>query len=95
MPPYFAPSGVTLEESLTYSIGFLGPSIAELLTDFGQFIEEKNVLNKRYDGKNLDYSSAGENMSMNEVENFRGSLKDILNDQLFELWLRNYFKNDD
>jgi hypothetical protein len=34
-------------------------------------------------------------MSMNEVENFRGSLKDILNDQLFELWLRNYFKNDD
>jgi hypothetical protein len=65
------------------------------LTDFGQFIEEKNVLNKRYDGKNLDYSSAGENMSMNEVENFRGSLKDILNDQLFELWLRNYFKNDD
>ena len=65
------------------------------MTDFGQFIEEKNVLNKRYDGKNLDYSSAGENMSMDEVENFRGSLKDILNDQLFELWLRNYFKNDD
>ena len=95
VPPYFAHSGVTIEESLTYSIGFLGPSIAELLTDFGQFIEEKNVLNKRYDGKNLDYSSAGENMSMNEVENFRGSLKDILNDQLFELWLRNYFKNDD
>jgi len=95
VPPYFAHAGVTMEESLTYSIGFLGPSISELLTDYGHFIEEKNVLNKRYDGEDLNYASAGEKMSMEEVENFRGSLKDILDNKFFELWLRSYFKNDD
>lgn len=95
IPPYFPHSGVTIEESLTYSIGFLGPSIAELLVEFGQFIEEQNALNKRYDGDKLNTGSSGEHMAAQEVENFRDSLKSVLDDQLFEKWLRDYFNNDD
>jgi len=95
IPPYFAHAGVTTEESLTYSIGFLGPSIAELLVEYGQLIDEQGTLNKRYDGDKLDPSSAGENMSGQEVENFRDALKDALDDLLFEKWLRSYLKNDD
>ena len=94
LPPYFPHAGVTTQESLTYSIGFLGPSIAELLVEYGQFIEEQGVLNKRYDGDKLDPSSAGEHMSGQEVENFRGSLKDALEGLLFEKWLRSYFESD-
>jgi 50S ribosomal protein L16 3-hydroxylase len=94
IPPLFPHAGETIEESLTYSIGFLGPSLSEMMVEFGQFIEEQGGLNKRYDANFLNQSSAGDDMSSGEVDNFRQTMTDALNSGLFEEWLRDYFAND-
>lgn len=93
LPPYFPHAGVTTQESLTYSIGFLGPSLAELLVEFGHYIEEQGKINTRYDGNKLDGTSAGENLSEKELNNFRNMLTSAINEQEFEDWLKGYFSN--
>lgn len=93
IPPLFPHEGKTLEESLTYSVGFLGPSMSELMVEFGHFVEEQGNLNNRYDGTKLDESSAGDNMSKEEVENFRTAMTKAIASDEFEEWLRSYFEN--
>lgn len=95
IPPNFPHSGQTIDESLTYSIGFLGPSIAELLVEYGHYIEEQGEINVRYDGNELDQTSSGENMSPGEVANFRTSLSHALHSDHFEKWLHGYFSDDE
>lgn len=95
IPPLFPHSGETIDESMTYSVGFLGPSMAELLIEFGHYIEEQESLNSRYDGGQLDANSSGEDMDESEVNNFRTSLTDLIRSDQFEEWLRRYFKNED
>ncbi|MDG1437736.1 MAG: cupin domain-containing protein [Emcibacteraceae bacterium] len=94
VPPRFPHAGETLEESLTYSIGFLGPSLSEMMVEYGQFIEENENLNKRYDAELLDPSSAGDDMADQEVDNFRTTLIDAIKSEQFDPWLRDYFEND-
>ncbi|MCC3860305.1 cupin domain-containing protein [Pseudemcibacter aquimaris] len=91
IPPYFPHSGETTQESLTYSVGFLGPSLSEMMVEFGHFIEEQEKLNSRYAGAKLDEQSSGDDMSVGEVENFRNSMRDAINSEHFEAWLRSYF----
>ncbi|MBT5188015.1 MAG: hypothetical protein HOH19_02980 [Kordiimonadaceae bacterium] len=95
IPPLYPHSGETLEESLTFSIGFLGPSLSELLVEYGHYIEEQEKINSRYDGNLLDATSAGDDMSIGELANFRGSLTDAINSDHFETWLKSYFANSD
>lgn len=95
IPPLFPHSGETIDESMTYSVGFLGPSMAELLIEFGHYIEEQESLNSRYDGGQLDANSSGEDMDESEVNNFRTSLTGLIRSDQFEEWLRCYFKNED
>ncbi|MDG1707729.1 MAG: cupin domain-containing protein [Emcibacteraceae bacterium] len=94
IPPRFPHSGETQEESLTYSIGFLGPSLSEMMVEFGQFIEEQDSLNKRYDADSLKPNSAGLNMVSEEVDNFRTTMIDAINSEKFDEWLRDYFLGD-
>ena len=95
IPPKFPHAGETIDESLTYSIGFLGPSIAELFVEYGHYIEERGEINLRYAGNKLDQMSAGENMSGGEVANIRSSLGNALNSDHFDKWLRGYFRGDE
>ena len=95
IPPLFPHSGETLSEALTFSIGFLGPSLSELLIEFGHFIEEHEEINNRYDGNELDSSSAGDDMAKKEVDNFRNTLSDAIRSKCFENWLRDYFSSSD
>lgn len=95
IPPLFPHAGETLDESLTYSVGFLGPSMSELLIEFGHYIEEQEKLNHRYDGNTLDVTSSGDDMAKKEVDNFRATLIDIIHSDEFETWLRDYFKSSD
>lgn len=95
IPPKFPHSGETITESMTFSIGFLGPSLAELVVEFGQYIEEQEALNHRYHGNELDENSSGRKMSASEIENFRRTMSDVLNSEQFEHWLRGYFENRD
>jgi len=94
IPPRFPHAGETLVESLTYSIGFLGPSLSEMMVEFGQFIEENENLNKRYDADLLNPSSAGDDMADQEVDNFRATLIEAIKSEHFDGWLRDYFEND-
>ena len=94
IPPYFPHSGDTIEEALTFSIGFLGPSLSELLVEYGHYIEEQDAINKRYDGNELNVSSSGDQMSQGEVNNFRNSLTEAIGSDHFENWLRGYFSNN-
>ena len=95
IPPLYPHAGDTIEESLTYSVGFLGPSTSELLIEFGHYIEAQEKHNTRYDGDKLDPKSAGDEMSLGEVDNFRASLNAHINSDYFEEWLRGYFKGED
>lgn len=94
IPPLFPHSGETLEESLTFSIGFLGPSLSEMMVEFGQFIEEQETLNKRYDADLLDQTSSGDHMASKEVDNFRATMIDAINSDQFDEWLLRFFEND-
>lgn len=92
VPPKFAHSGETLEASMTYSIGFVGPQLSDLFFEFGHYIEERDQLNTRYFGNDLDESSSGYQISSNEVDNFRDTFKKTLNSDHFDKWLKSYFK---
>lgn len=95
IPPFFPHTGETLEEALTFSIGFLGPSLSELLVEYGHYIEEQDKINKRYDGNELNVASSGERMSVGELNNFRGTLKDAISSDHFETWLHGYFNKSE
>jgi 50S ribosomal protein L16 3-hydroxylase len=41
IPARFAHEGTSLEPSLTYSVGFLGPTLSEMLIEFGHYIWDK------------------------------------------------------
>lgn len=95
IPPFFPHSGETITEALTYSVGFLGPSMSELLIEFGHYVEEQDQINSRYDGNMLDQDSAGSDMAKREVDNFRNNLVDLIQSDEFECWLREYFSSSD
>lgn len=95
IPPYFPHSGETLKEALTFSIGFLGPSLSELLVEYGHYIEEQGEINKRYDGNELNITSSGDQMSGGEVNNFRSTLTDAIGSDHFEKWLKRYFSSNE
>ncbi len=95
IPPLFPHAGETVKEALTYSVGFLGPSMSELLIEFGHYVEEMEAINSRYDGRHLNEQSSGANMSGDEVQNFRKDLTDIIGSTEFEEWLRSYFAGSD
>ncbi len=92
IPPKFPHSGETIKESMTFSIGFLGPSMAELLVEFGHHVEEQDRLNNRYDADLLDFRSAGDKMPGAEIDNLRERIASVLNSDHFENWIRNYFE---
>lgn len=91
IPPYYPHEGKTIEDALTYSIGFLGPSTSELLIEFGHYLEEQEILNNRYTGGKLNETSSGDNMAEQEVDNFRDTLVDVIQSPQFETWLKSYF----
>ena len=95
IPPKFPHKGETLEEGLTFSIGFLGPSLSELFVEYGQYIEEQDQINSRYEGRALDISSSGSEIANQEVNNFRDILKGAIDTEHFDKWLRSYFANTD
>ena len=59
VPPRFSHEGTTLEDALTFSIGFLGPQLSDLLEDFGLHLSDTGIQDDRYTGAGLDADSAG------------------------------------
>ena len=93
IPPRFAHQGISLKPSLTYSVGFLGPSLSEMLTDFGNYIEEHHVEVPRYLGKNLTESAVPFQVAPDHINDLRSFMTDVFEQDYFTKWLTHYFSS--
>ncbi len=92
IPPHFAHEGVTEEDAMTFSVGFLGPKISELMVEYGQYLEQQDEgFNLRYVGRGLDGQSAGRSISHGAADDIKNALGDALNAESFSNWLVQYF----
>lgn len=91
IPPRFAHQGVSLKPSLTYSVGFLGPSLSEMLTEFGHYIEEHHPDIPRYLGQNLTESAVPFQVAPNHMDDLKSFMTDIFDQDYFTKWLTHYF----
>ena len=93
VPPNFAHQGVSLKPSLTYSVGFLGPSLSEMLTQFGQYLEENHPEIPRYLGQDLTESAVPFQVAPPHLDDLKFFMTEIFHQDYFTKWLTNYFCN--
>ena len=91
IPPQFAHQGISLKPSLTYSVGFLGPSLSDMLIQFGQHVEENHTEIPRYLGQNLTESAASFQVTPKHIDDLRFFMTEIFNQDYFNEWLTHYF----
>ena len=91
IPPHFAHEGTTLDDALTFSVGFLGPKLSELYGAYGQYLAEQEALDHRYEGEGLSAESAGFTLSIDAVEALRDHLAKPLSTPAFSAWLAAFF----
>lgn len=92
IPPHVAHEGVSLEESLTFSIGFLGPNKEEMLSSYADYLMQ-NREDVRYQGEGLNESDSGFSISNSSVKQFKESMLKLMESDHFENWLVQYFSN--
>ncbi len=91
MPPFFGHEGKTIDAAMTFSVGFLGPKLSEMLGDYAQYLDEHEELNKRYLGENLDTNSTGFSIAPATQEAIRGDALTALQSDDFGIWMAAYF----
>jgi 50S ribosomal protein L16 3-hydroxylase len=91
VPLHFAHEGTTLEDALTFSVGFLGPKLSELYDAYGLYLASHETLDLRYTGDGLGPDSAGFLLSANAVRTLRDHLNDSLGTPAFSEWLASFF----
>lgn len=91
IPPNFAHQGISLKPSLTYSVGFLGPSLSEMLIEFGHYLEEHHLEIPRYLGKNLTESAVPFHVAPNHIDDLKFFMTDVFEQDYFTKWLTHYF----
>lgn len=91
VPPHFAHEGTTLDDALTFSVGFLGPKLSELYDSYGLHLAGHEALDQRYAGEGLSADSAGFILSSDAVETLRDHLSHALGTPAFSEWLASFF----
>jgi len=91
MPPFFGHEGKTIETAMTFSVGFLGPQLSEILGEYAQYLETNEDLNKRYLGNALDEQSAGFTIGKQTHTFMRDDAIAILQSDDFVRWMAVYF----
>ena len=91
IPPHFAHEGVTLDDALTFSVGFLGPKLSELYGAYGQYLADRDALDNRYVGEGLGADSACFTLSTDAVAALRDRLARPLDTPAFAEWLAAFF----
>jgi 50S ribosomal protein L16 3-hydroxylase len=91
IPPYFAHEGTSLDDALTFSVGFLGPKLSELYGAYGQYLADFDELDHRYAGEGLSVDSSGFTLSTKAVETLRDHLDHPLTTPAFSEWLAGFF----
>ncbi len=93
IPPKFAHQGISLKPCLTYSVGFLGPSLSEMLTDFGHYIEGHHREIPRYLGQNLTESAVPFQVASDHIDDLKFFMTAIFDQDYFTKWLTHYFSS--
>lgn len=91
IPARFAHEGTSLKPSLTYSVGFLGPSLSEMLIEFGHYIEEHHSEIPRYIGQNLTETAVPFQIASGHVDDLKTFMTDVFDQDYFAKWLTKYF----
>ncbi len=91
IPPKFAHQGISLQPSLTYSVGFLGPTLSEMLIEFGHHIEEHHSDIPRYLGQNLSQNAAPFQLASKHVGDIKSFMTNVFDEEYFAKWLTVYF----
>lgn len=91
IPPKFAHEGISLKPSLTYSVGFLGPSLPEMLIEFGHYIENCHPEVPRYLGKSLTETAVPFQLPLDHVDDLRSFMTEVFDQEHFTKWLSHYF----
>jgi len=93
IPPKFAHQGVSLQPSLTYSVGFLGPSLSEMLGEFSHYIEEHHADFPRYLGQNLTQTASLFQVGAEHIDDLKSFMTTVFDQDLFSKWLTQYFSS--
>ena len=91
LPPHFAHEGITTENSLTFSVGFLGPQLSELFIEYGHHLEQLEAENKRFNAHNIDEKSSRYTISQHAEKNIKSALENSLQSNSFSKWIASYF----
>ncbi|MGH1456819.1 MAG: cupin domain-containing protein [Alphaproteobacteria bacterium] len=91
MPPFFGHEGKTREAAMTFSVGFLGPKLSEILSEYAYYLEENEHLNKRFLGEGLNTDSAGFNIAPNTAKALQDDIIASIQSDDFSRWLALYF----
>ncbi|MBX2834542.1 MAG: cupin domain-containing protein [Micavibrio sp.] len=91
MPPFFGHEGKTLEAAMTFSVGFLGPKLSEMLGDYAHYLEENEELNARYLGDGLNAESAGYTLGNAAQGSIRDDVISSIQSDNFNAWMAGYF----
>ena len=92
IPPHFAHEGITLDDAMTFSVGFLGPKLSELFVEYGQYLEQQeDRFNKRYIGQGLTDKDVSGSMSGAAKNDIVNDMIDGLSSSCFSAWLSSYF----
>jgi len=91
MPPFFGHEGKTIETAMTFSVGFLGPKLSEMLGEYALYLEENEELNKRFLGEGLNIDSSSFTVGKPTQETIKNDLISSIKSDDFSSWLSAYF----
>jgi 50S ribosomal protein L16 3-hydroxylase len=91
MPPFFGHEGKTLDAAMTFSVGFQGPKLSEMMGDYAQYLDENDHLNKRFLGEDLNEDSAGFSIASATQKSIQNDIVSVVESDDFALWMATYF----
>ena len=91
IPPLFGHQGVTTQESMTFSVGFLGPKLSEIFAEYSHYLEQNSDLNKRYTGQGLDANSSAFSIAPSAINITQDYIIEAVKNDKFSNWIAEYF----
>jgi len=91
MPPFFGHEGKTIEAAMTFSVGFLGPQLSDILGDYAQYLEANDEINHRFLGESLTAQSASFTIADTTQTAIRNDVISTIKSNDFSRWMAAYF----
>ncbi|MHA1598043.1 MAG: cupin domain-containing protein [Alphaproteobacteria bacterium] len=91
VPPKFGHQGTTIDDAMTFSVGFLGPRLSELYGQYGEYLSEFEDADQRYVGDGLTPDSGGFTIAASAVDDIQDRLARRLTAKDFSRWLVTFF----